>query len=530
MIGKNQTLFCLTSSSKSFQSSFSLFTVLFFLPILGIGQHENRIDSLKQELQITKGDTSKVWIYRDIAYYLLETDLDSAISYSEKGIQLAQELNFINGQIWTIYQKALALEFADSFTDAMASYGQALDLAIAQDDLTAMAKITNAMGVANYYQGHLDKALYHYLQALEYSENGTYLEGIGQALNNMGVIYRQRRQFSKALEVYNKAIEVKKQENDQTGLINAYYNLGLLYSYNADFEASLEAFKVANAYAAKEQDQRAVAEINIGKGVALYNLGKEKEAESFLKKGLDNLKKDKPHEKASALAYLGILEVKSGDGAKGLAKLNMALSMVSQSGRLELRRLVFKELANAHEILGNAEKSVEFWKAYTQLNDSIMSEQQRWALEELQVRYEAIEKDKKIKAQMAEIALEKRKKFTIAIVAGIAFPLIMMLIYMQYTKGKKHILSSEDLRPDFSSTLDLSKINEIIPTKLTPRETEIILLVEKGLTNQEIAQTLFVSENTVKTHLKNIFVKTEAQNRTDLVHKMRGFTNNIPIS
>jgi ATP/maltotriose-dependent transcriptional regulator MalT len=522
MVEKTFNLLRLTGLDKLL-NKYCILLLFIFLPIVAISQHAAVIDSLKKEIRLATRDTNIVWLYRDLAYYYLETDLDSAISYSEKGILLAEELNFINGQIWTKYQKALALEFADSFTDAMASYGQALDLAIAQDDLTAMAKITNAMGVAHYYQGQLDKALYHYLQALEYSENGTYLEGIGQALNNMGVIYRQRRQFSKALEVYNKAIEVKKQENDKAGLLNAFYNLGLLYSYTGDFEASLEAFKEATAYAVKEQDQKAVAEINIGKGVALYNLGKEKEAESFLKKGLDNLKKDKPHEKASALAYLGILEVKSGAGIKGLSKLDQALSMVSQSGRLELRRLVLKELANAHELLGNAEKSVDFWKTYTQLNDSIMSEQQRWALEELQVRYEALEKDKKINAQISEIALEKRKKFTIAIVAGIVFPLIMVFIYLQYIKGKKRNPLQEYLTPEFTSTLDLSKINEVIPTKLTPRESEIILLVEKGMTNQEIAKALFVSENTVKTHLKNIFVKTEAQNRTDLVHRIRAF-------
>lgn len=43
------------------------------------------------------------------------------------------------------------------------------------------------------------------------------------------------------------------------------------------------------------------------------------------------------------------------------------------------------------------------------------------------------------------------------------------------------------------------------------------------MTNQEIAKALFVSENTIKTHLKNIFSKTQAINRTDLIHKLRSF-------
>ncbi len=491
------------------------------LPLFALAQESPMIDSLIQELKNAKRDTNQVWIYRDLAYYHLELDLDTAVIYSQKGFELAEELNFIKGQIWTIYQQALAHEFADRFDDAMAAYEHALALAKQIVDQVAMAKIMNSMGVANYYQGQLDKALFHYLKALELSEDTNYLEGKGQALNNMGVIYRQRRQFSKALSVYQKAIEIKKQQNDHAGLLNAHYNLGLLYSYTSDFQSSFEAFEEASMLADTQQDQRAIAEINIGKGVALYNLGKEKEAKVYLANGLQNLKKDKPHEKASALAYLGILEIKSGDGIKGMEKLDQALAMVSTSGRLELKRMVLKEMAIANELIGNAEKSIDFWKAYTHLNDSILSEQQHWALEELQVKYEAIEKDKKINAQLAEIQQEKSKKITLAIVVGLAFPLLMIFIYFQYIKGNNHFSKLVTVNKNSHLTLDITKINACIPSKLTPREAEIVLLVEKGMTNHEIAEALFVSENTVKTHLKNIFVKTEAQNRTDLIHKMR---------
>lgn len=54
---------------------------------------------------------------------------------------------------------------------------------------------------------------------------------------------------------------------------------------------------------------------------------------------------------------------------------------------------------------------------------------------------------------------------------------------------------------------------------LTPREIEIISYIFKGFTNLEIADTLFISEGTVKNHLKHIFAKTGAANRTNLIHK-----------
>uniref|UniRef100_UPI003139AABB LuxR C-terminal-related transcriptional regulator n=1 Tax=Vibrio sp. S9_S30 TaxID=2720226 RepID=UPI003139AABB len=50
-------------------------------------------------------------------------------------------------------------------------------------------------------------------------------------------------------------------------------------------------------------------------------------------------------------------------------------------------------------------------------------------------------------------------------------------------------------------------------SKLTRREQQIIRHLAKGSTNTEIADKLFVSENTVKTHLHNLFKKIRAKNR-----------------
>lgn len=50
--------------------------------------------------------------------------------------------------------------------------------------------------------------------------------------------------------------------------------------------------------------------------------------------------------------------------------------------------------------------------------------------------------------------------------------------------------------------------------KLTAREIEVLQLIGKGMSNMEIAQTLFVSEKTVKNHLTNIFKKINVTDRT----------------
>jgi DNA-binding NarL/FixJ family response regulator len=56
-----------------------------------------------------------------------------------------------------------------------------------------------------------------------------------------------------------------------------------------------------------------------------------------------------------------------------------------------------------------------------------------------------------------------------------------------------------------------------LQSRLSPREAEILQELESGASNIEIAQRLFLSENTVKHHLHNIFEKLEVSNRQSAV-------------
>lgn len=55
---------------------------------------------------------------------------------------------------------------------------------------------------------------------------------------------------------------------------------------------------------------------------------------------------------------------------------------------------------------------------------------------------------------------------------------------------------------------------------LSKREQEIAALVSQGLTNKQIAERAFVSENTVKQHLKRVFAKTDVRNRAELMQRI----------
>ncbi len=52
---------------------------------------------------------------------------------------------------------------------------------------------------------------------------------------------------------------------------------------------------------------------------------------------------------------------------------------------------------------------------------------------------------------------------------------------------------------------------------LSKREAELVSLIGRGMANREIAETLFISEHTVKDHLKNIMRKMRAGSRNEII-------------
>jgi ATP/maltotriose-dependent transcriptional regulator MalT len=56
---------------------------------------------------------------------------------------------------------------------------------------------------------------------------------------------------------------------------------------------------------------------------------------------------------------------------------------------------------------------------------------------------------------------------------------------------------------------------------ISKREYEVLALLGTGMSNQEIADTLFISQNTVKTHTSRLFEKLDVKNRTQAILKSK---------
>lgn len=169
------------------------------------------------------------------------------------------------------------------------------------------------------------------------------------------------------------------------------------------------------------------------------------------------------------------------------------------------------KMDKARKILNSLEKNAEKYDANALLTKVMI------------LRSIAYEKNGHIEEAISElekaVALAWKQKLIRSLIGEGKWMKNMLSKLKKYTRNDDictfiDVLLSE-FEPNFSIKADSS--NEI----LSKREIEVIKLICDGATNLEIAQKLFVSVNTVKTHLLNIYTKLDVHSRTRAVAKAK---------
>jgi len=112
-----------------------------------------------------------------------------------------------------------------------------------------------------------------------------------------------------------------------------------------------------------------------------------------------------------------------------------------------------------------------------------------------------------------------------AVKAGATGYLLKEISIEEVANAIRAVVTGQSLiSPSMASKL-LSEFNnlarqaqqKVIAPKLTDRELQVLKLVAQGMSNREAAETLFISENTVKNHVRNILEKLHLHSRTEAV-------------
>ena len=97
---------------------------------------------------------------------------------------------------------------------------------------------------------------------------------------------------------------------------------------------------------------------------------------------------------------------------------------------------------------------------------------------------------------------------------AVIFATLGIWLGLKLTKKKETVVVKEIRVAAQPFSVNETRLREL---GITRREREILELIAMGLSNREIAEKLFVSENTIKTHSSRLFDKLSAKRRTQAV-------------
>ena len=141
-----------------------------------------------------------------------------------------------------------------------------------------------------------------------------------------------------------------------------------------------------------------------------------------------------------------------------------------------------------------------------------------------------------------DILISRNKTYLIILVVGLILIVILGYIIILYLQSKKRVAEEQsqkmheqqqreidqlrhtlERQVEFPESKEIkinqTELNEYLLNPLTERELDVLYLIANGSTNKIIGEKLFISVNTVKTHVLKIYEKLDVKNRTAAASK-----------
>jgi LuxR family maltose regulon positive regulatory protein len=424
---------------------------------------------------------------------IYEGDLDLALQRVHDALeQLEGEDGFWN-LIAQWLEKILTLTESPSEGELTSTVEPYLQTQLVQKNVLLGVMGLCNVGELRIKQGRLREAEDLLRQAVELAtdEDGKRLPIAGEPLLWMGEIARERNELEAAEEHLTKGIRLLGDWGRVTA-IEGHLSLALVHQALDDEEGIdqtlQEARRLAVMFDATEMDDHMVA-MHRARIAALQ--GDFGEVDHWVRaRGLDEIDPDdlqidatvELHLRKYELATLGLTRILQGQPREALAFLDPLLSIIAEKGRWRLGMEILAQQAAAHHMMGDTERALRCLEGALQK-----------AMPEGHVRLFL-----DIGETMAELLYKAAEREIFPEYAG-----RLLAAFPEAQRGRTPRKDGAMIEP------------------LSEREMEVMAAIAEGLSNQEIAQRLFISERTVKWHASNIYGKLQVSNRTEAAAKAR---------
>lgn len=424
------------------------------------------------------------------------------------------------------------------FDSAISYYHKSLELNKKLDAPDNLATGYNNIANIHYMKGEYSISLQMHLEALNLRLEIADTAGIAMSNANIGLIHDSLKEFEQAIAYYEKATKIFLALDNKRGIAYTYSSMGLTHHNLQNYDMADSLLRLSMSIRLETNDLRGVeycllnlGTLNLDKFEMTQDVQYLHLADDQLTQ-VDNMAKSSGDKWGNIAALNGLaksaLFQKSND--LSLIYLNKALQFTDEIDSEKQLSLTYLLLSQVHEQNKNYAKSLDFYKLHKSVNDTLFNiekdkeigRKQAWFEYNQALREREIATENQVRLNEIEQARQK----LIIVIIGLSLVLLVITTIYIYNQWKK-TKSEKEVVEDFNKTLQRqieqiqrkleNKKEELPPhmSKLSKRELEVLLLVGKGLSDQEIADNLFVSITTVRTHNRRIFNKLLINNRAE---------------
>jgi class 3 adenylate cyclase len=281
---------------------------------------------------------------------------------------------------------------------------RALNIAEAIDDngYTA-ARLYTGIGDVYCDWKQYDKSLEYYRKAFEINKRTGNTNMLAYSLNSIGRIYFIKNSYDTAYSYYIKASDLFTEINDATGISASNQSLGDIYRVKNKFEIALKYYKMSLSSCEKKDEQARVSSLLYEIGGVYFKMKKFEKAVEFSTKSLD-----------------------------------IALSI----NYMEYVYENYLLLSDIYNEMGNCSKAFNYYKKYVHKKDSIFTTDIHQQIADIQEKYEADKREKKIKIlkqneEIQNISIHKQHIVRNSLLIVVSLLILLALLIFRNLRHKR---------------------------------------------------------------------------------------------
>lgn len=471
------------------------------------------------------------------AYYFLN-DVPAALKYYLRAISSLKKEEKDTLHMLEIHSHAgFCHKYLGNYIEALPYYQRALKLAQASKDSLEKSNQFFSLGSIYMELGDYQKSRQFLDSAykIDFARRDT--AAIGYDLSNLGDLMMKLENYPSALSYYREAVNIKEtMANNVNTETLRYGKLAKALLLNNQLDSAASYNELAIQLATEQNDSLSLAKHWIDKTSISLRQNSLSDALRTGRKAYSFFEQKKATKfqiisgQVLANAYM-----KSGRYQDALDLLDKLIPIANDNGFLEEAANIYLKKSVIREQMDDNGNALQHYKAFQSIKDSLDRMQQTTTTLLLEKEYQTAQKENQIalleaRDQVSKLELSQRRRTIILLLAVLTITIVMgvyvFINQRKKTQLKNELLTTEinelrlqikqliDYQPE-KSNISIDQLNKSLKEPLSDREFEVLQMAMTDKNNSEIAEKIFISTNTVKYHLKNVYQKLGVSNRKE---------------